>query len=82
MATMLICAVRDSAVGAFSPPMYFRSKGEAIRSFLDALADANTSLSKHPRDYQMFHLGSFDDQNGMISPVTIEMLHAGEATKA
>lgn len=78
MSTLLVCAIMDAKVGAFSPPMYFRSKGEAVRSFLDALSDSQTSLSKHPRDYQMFLVGTFDDQTGHLTPVTIEMLHAGE----
>lgn len=78
MSTLLVCAIMDSKVGAFSPPMYFRSKGEAVRSFLDALSDQSTTLSKHPRDYQMFLVGSFDDQTGLLTPATIEMLHAGE----
>lgn len=77
MTTLLVCAIMDSKVGAFSPPMYFRSKGEAVRSFIDALSDNQTTLSKHPRDYQLFHLANFDDQNGRMEPITAEMLYAG-----
>lgn len=78
MATLLVCAIMDSKVGAFSPPMYFRSKGEAVRAFLDALSDTSTTLSKHPRDYQLFLLGTFDDQSGGLVATTAELLLAGE----
>lgn len=78
MSTLLVCAIMDSKVGAFSPPMHFRSKGEAVRAFLDALKDDNTTLSKHPRDYQLFLIGTFDDLNGALGQDKIEMLMAGE----
>lgn len=78
MSTLLVCAIMDSKVSAFSPPMYFRTKGEAVRAFLDALKDTGTVLSKHPRDYQLFLLGTFDDSSGLLSPVTAELLMAGE----
>ena len=44
-------SVYDSAVGAYSPPIFAKSKGEAIRSFSDACNDSSTAMSKHPQDY-------------------------------
>ena len=79
MSILIACAVLDQKVGAFSPPMFVRSKGEAIRSFLDACADPQVSISKHPEDYQMYCLGSFDDQTGALVSVTPELLvHGGK----
>lgn len=79
MSVLAAVAVLDIKGGFFSPPMFVRSKGEAIRSFLDACADNNTTLSKHPTDYQLFLLGSFDDHSGMLVSQVPEMLIAGEA---
>lgn len=80
MTTLIACAVLDVKVAAFSPPMFVRSKAEAIRSFLDATSDPNIAISKHPGDYQLFCLGSFDDQTGRLEPATVpELLIAGES---
>lgn len=60
---LVICAVRDKAVDAFLQPMFFRSKGEALRSFLDAIK-SNAVFSAHPEDYDFYELGSYDDNTG------------------
>lgn len=62
-------AAYDSAVEAFMPPFFARSKGEAMRSFSDACSD-NGRFAPHLGHYSLFHLGEFDDTNGLIVPVT------------
>lgn len=81
MSMLIAVAVLDQKVGAFSPPMFVRSRGEGIRSFLDACGDPKTSLHSHPEDYQLFVLGSFEDSTGALVPQTPELLVAGEARK-
>ncbi|QCQ84909.1 nonstructural protein [Blackfly microvirus SF02] len=66
---MGLYSVRDGAAGAFLPVLSFRSKGEAIRSFSDAVLSADHQFAKHTRDYAMFFLGEFDDNSGLIEPV-------------
>nr|QJB19229.1 MAG: nonstructural protein [Microvirus sp.] len=65
---LLACAVRDGAVGAFLTPMFFRSKGEAIRSFTDAATNSEHQFSKHMSDYVFYVVGEFDDNSGLFSP--------------
>lgn len=61
---MLICsAVFDSKVGAFMPPFFTRSRGEAIRSFQDAVNREGSNFKAHAGDYTLFELGSWDDLN-------------------
>lgn len=69
MAKYLVCAMRDAAIGAFAAPLIFRSKGECVRSFMDAVSDSSTPMSKHPCDYAMFQLGWYDDIAGMLEPL-------------
>ena len=64
--TLFAVSVFDSAVGAYSPPIFAKSKGEAIRSFSDACNDSSTAMSKHPQDYILFELGSFDELTGQF----------------
>lgn len=69
MAILVACAVFDSKVGAYSPPFFVKTKGEAIRSFTDACADDNLPFKKHPGDYRLFLLGEFDDNSGLLTAV-------------
>lgn len=57
-------AVHDAAVGAFNRPLFFRSRGEAVRSFTDAVADEGNGFKAHAEHYSFWYLGSFDDADG------------------
>lgn len=61
MAKFVVCSVADAAVGAFMQPFFARSIGEARRSFGDAVNDPKMEFGKHPRDYELVHLGNWDD---------------------
>lgn len=61
-----IFAVYDSAVQAYMQPMFFRSKGEAIRALQSAVSDGSTQFCKTPADYTLFCFGSFDDNSGVF----------------
>lgn len=65
-------AVLDKAVGAFLPPFAQRSKGEAIRSFTDAVNDEKHQFSRHQGDYVLYSIGQFDDATGMFVAVEPE----------
>lgn len=59
-------SVRDSKVGAFMPVFQARSRGEAVRSFMDAIATPDHQFAKHASDYELFQVGEFDDENGVL----------------
>lgn len=65
MITFAFC-VRDNVVNAYMPPFFARSKGEAIRSFTDAVNDPNHQFSKHSADYSLYLLAQFDDVAGTV----------------
>ena len=60
----VVCSVYDKAVGAFMPPFYVRSRGEAIRSFMDACADPKHQFVRNSGDYTLFQISVFDDASG------------------
>lgn len=73
-----IYTVYDAAVGAFMPPFFARSHGEALRSFQDAINDEKNQLSKHLHDYCLFYVGDFDDGNAdIVKPPAPERLLSG-----
>lgn len=57
-----IFAVFDSKTKAFMQPFFSLAIGSGIRAFVDAVNDASTPFFKHPQDFSLFHIGSFDDQ--------------------
>nr|QJB19254.1 MAG: nonstructural protein [Microvirus sp.] len=62
-----VYSVYDAAVKAFAPPFYARSAGEAIRSFSQLATDTNSNVSRHPTDFVLFGLGSYDDATGLFA---------------
>lgn len=62
-----IYTVYDSKTQAYLPPMFMRSKGEAVRSFEAAANDPQSTLCKYPADFTLFEIGEFDDQTGTLS---------------
>ncbi|WNK14833.1 MAG: nonstructural protein [Microvirus sp.] len=58
-----VYSVHDIKVGAYLPPIYFRSKGEAIRAFSAAAMQTDHDFHKYASDYTLFEIGSWDDAN-------------------
>lgn len=58
-----IFCVFDSKVGAYLPPLFFKSKGEFLRAFAEACNEPKGNIGKYPADFTAFELGSWDDFN-------------------
>lgn len=58
-----VVVVRDRAADVFGVPTYTTAIGIAIRGFSDEInrQSADNMLSKHPEDFDLYHLGVFDD---------------------
>lgn len=67
-------SVLDKAVGAFLPVFWARSKGEALRMFLQACKDEKSQFAAQASDYVLYKLGDFDDNSGMFTSVEPERL--------
>ena len=70
-----VFSIYDSAVQSWLPPIFARNKGEMLRNFADAVSDPQSRLAKHPHDYALFELGTFDDSKCefslLIAPVRL-----------
>jgi len=60
---MKMFTVYDSKAEAYMQPFFAKSTGEALRSFSDTCQDKNHIFSKHPEDFTLFELGTWDEQN-------------------
>jgi hypothetical protein len=61
-------AVYDVKSGLYFSPHFLQSDGVAIRSFSTACEDTQTEFNKFPEDFSLFHIGSFNTENGEIIP--------------
>lgn len=59
-----VFCVYDSKAEAYMTPFHLRSRGEAIRSFSNACQDQKTEFSRHPGDFTLFEIGTYDDSTG------------------
>lgn len=62
-------AVFDSKGGAHSTPFFSQTLGSATRSFADAANTPDHPLCKNPADYTLFHLGTWDDETAVFTPL-------------
>lgn len=62
-----VCAVKDRAVDAFNRPLFVPTIGVAIRSFQDEFNRKDSELAAHPEDYDLYHLGEWDDQTAIYT---------------
>lgn len=69
-----IYSIFDSASGLYSRPFFTQSDAEAIRSFSDIAQDADHPIGKHPEDYTLFRIGTFDDNSALINNEANESL--------
>lgn len=62
-----VMSVRDIKMEAFNAPFTVATVGQAIRSFTDAVNDdTKGDIAKHAKDFDLFHLGTYDDATGKI----------------
>lgn len=62
-----VLAIHDSAAKAYIAPFFLPETGIAVRRFKDAINSEDHDFAKHPKDYTLFELGTFDDSNGIIT---------------
>lgn len=56
-------SIYDSKAESFSNPVYLNSTGLAVRTFSDSVQDPESQFAKHPADYTLFELGTYDDNS-------------------
>lgn len=73
-----IFSIFDEKAKAFLPPILLPHVGQMEREFKDAVNDITTAFYRHPEDYTLFKLGTFDNETGMHKiDKTPEPLHNG-----
>jgi len=62
-------SIRDQKAETFNSPFFQSTHGEAERAFRTAVHDSKTQLHQYPEDFDLYFLGEYDNQSGVISPL-------------
>jgi hypothetical protein len=64
---MNIYSIYDQAAKAYLNPFFLHNDGLAIRAFQDNVNSTDdNNIAKHPDQFTLFKLASYDDQTGLI----------------
>lgn len=63
--------LHDVKALTYSPPFFQSNNALAIRMLDDLVNDKNTSVGRHPSDFKLYCVGSYDDSNGALTPLNI-----------
>lgn len=69
--------VYDEKAKAYLQPFFLTATGLAIRSFTETVNDPKSAIGRHPADYTLFHIGSFDDSSCTFEARTPQSLGNG-----
>lgn len=75
MAIYQVCTVLDMVAQQYGRPFFTVSEGSAVRGFSDEVnRQSESMLYQHPNDFQLFALGTYDDETGSFSLLTTPVL--------
>lgn len=66
-----VFTILDSKIGSYMNPFYAKNKGQALRDFIDLMKDSQSVISKHPEDYSLYEIGSFDQDSACLKPFKV-----------
>ena len=68
-----VMSVYDRQAQLYGSPYYAVSQGSAIRGFADEInrADEQNTLYKHPDDFELVLLGTFDDEQALFELLSV-----------
>lgn len=61
-----VYTVYDSKTEAYMQPFFMAAKGAAIRAFSDLVNDPQHTFGKHPGDYVLFEIGTYEDVSALL----------------
>lgn len=59
-------SIRDAKAEIYHVPFYNKTHGEAERNLKQLLNDEKSSISQYPEDFDLYYIGTYDDQTGVI----------------
>lgn len=69
-----VFAIYDHKAKFFGAPFVMQQVGLAVRAFNDLVNEPGTSVSKHPADFSLFEVGSYDDSTAAMTSLVPHVL--------
>lgn len=69
---LFLVGVKDRKAGVFTAPQAVVRLEAALRGFADEVNNPRNGENmwyRHPEDFELYHVGSFDDQVGRLEPL-------------
>lgn len=63
-------SVYDNKALVYGLPFFGVTDGFAVRAFTELANDLNTTVGRHPSDFSLFCVGSYEDQTGALVPLS------------
>ena len=62
----VVMAIKDLATQLYGQPFFVLARGQGMRTFNDEInrQAPDNGLWTHPEDYELYELGTFDDEKG------------------
>lgn len=74
---LYVYSIFDSAVKAYARPFFIESDAAAVRAFQDLVNKEATTTFKHPDNFTLMHIGSYDDLLGLLESTAPRSLGNG-----
>lgn len=65
---MKVYSIRDIKAGTYGTPFFQPQDGVAVRSFIDLSMNADSVVGKHPEDFELWCIGEYDGDIGLLQP--------------
>lgn len=74
-----VLSVYDRAAATYGRPLFAAAVGAAMRSFQDEVnrAAEDNPMYKHPEDFDLVQIGTFDDQSGRLAAIEPKVVAIG-----
>jgi hypothetical protein len=66
--------IYDVKAKMYNKPFYLQNDDVALRAFTDLANDPNTDVSKHPADFILFSVGTYEDTTAEIDATIPEVM--------
>lgn len=68
-------ALYDTKARAYRPPFFVAHMDVALRSIREAVNQPGHELNRHASDFLCYHLGTFDDETGVVETMARPVNH-------
>ena len=74
-------SIYDRKTLTYHLPFFQTTDGAAVRAFVDLCSDTTTTVGRHPVDYVLFRIGTYDDELGLMVAET-PLVHVKDGSAA